>query len=312
MSRRPTARTPGFTIIELLVVIAIIAVLVALLLPALQYAREGARKSQCSNNLKQIGLALANYEHSFGIMPPSYINGGELHSASYIPAGMVRNHTGYLLLTPFLDKEPVFESINWNQATGRADWQGIGGGGSQAVLDKLSLACFRCPTDETYDDPHTYLPQNMYTIHSATRVSYGFVHATHEYAEVQCYTAFRSNLRTAFGKNGGARKQDFSDGPAYTILMIETPYRKYHPAFGPFLQAYVHTHPITPQQFGINHDHLGTGRPFAWGPGSRHRGGCHALFAEGRVKFLSETMSQGQLSAMCTISQNDLVDLEDF
>src|SRR6185312_12886484 len=85
----------GFTLIELLVVIAIIAVLVALLLPAIQQAREAARRTQCKNNLKQIGLALHNFEEMYGKLPP-----GAIWNSSGTAKGSV-----YIYLSPFLEQK---------------------------------------------------------------------------------------------------------------------------------------------------------------------------------------------------------------
>ncbi len=105
----PTTRTRvGFTLIELLVVIAIIGVLVALLLPAVQQAREAARRSQCKNNLKQIGVALHNYLDTHRVFPPGYL---------YEPGAQNENAMGFgwgAMTLPFLDQSPLYAQFNWN------------------------------------------------------------------------------------------------------------------------------------------------------------------------------------------------------
>ena len=181
----------GFTLVELLVVIAIIAILIALLLPAVQQAREAARRSQCKNNMKQLGLALMNYHEVYTEFPPSYTNGGEVRSNYYLPYGQIKNHTGYLLLLPYLDQDPMYNAIDFRFATGMADWRARGGGQRQPAIEGKRLEVLRCPSDANFDDPHTYGWQNMYTIHNSSRVSYGFVHRHHEYA-IYNYNSDRS------------------------------------------------------------------------------------------------------------------------
>src|SRR5947208_4409510 len=105
-------RRRGFTLVELLVVIAIIGVLVALLLPAVQAAREAARRMQCSNHLKQIGLALQNYHDVFNSLPfgarARYVN-----TSSSLPAGQIQNWgpSWYVALLPFCEQKPLSDLL---------------------------------------------------------------------------------------------------------------------------------------------------------------------------------------------------------
>src|SRR5262249_6699496 len=114
-------RKTGFTLIELLVVIAIIAVLVALLLPAVQQAREAARRSQCKNNLKQLGLALHNYHEQYKVFCNS--RGGPNDGS-----GRQGDESGMVQLLPFIDQAPLYQQIpstvpNVCWDTGFAPWR---------------------------------------------------------------------------------------------------------------------------------------------------------------------------------------------
>jgi prepilin-type N-terminal cleavage/methylation domain-containing protein/prepilin-type processing-associated H-X9-DG protein len=125
----------GFTLIELLVVIAIIAVLIALLLPAVQAAREAARRTQCVNNLKQLGLALHNYNDSYGSFPI----GRSVFPSATAPAPY--SYSPFAMLLPFVEQTPLYASINFNLPSGTA----YQAGNTTALA--TAVAGFLCPSD---------------------------------------------------------------------------------------------------------------------------------------------------------------------
>ena len=134
MSRR---QKKGFTLIELLVVIAIIAVLIALLLPAVQQAREAARRTQCKNNLKQIGLALHNYYDAHQAIPDASYESKPFPSPSA--------YGWSVMILPFLDQANLYNSLN----TGYSQMQDIASNTNPAVYGLLqkSFTVFLCPSD---------------------------------------------------------------------------------------------------------------------------------------------------------------------
>jgi prepilin-type N-terminal cleavage/methylation domain-containing protein len=109
-----TRRRRGFTLVELLVVIAVIGVLVALLLPAVQSAREAARRMQCANNMKQLALAVHNYESAFAAYPPASVNWNTAHHP---------NHSCIAFLLPFLEQATIQDiydlNVAWNHSKNR-------------------------------------------------------------------------------------------------------------------------------------------------------------------------------------------------
>ena len=140
MTFRPKWTRSGFTLIELLVVIAIIAILIALLLPAVQQAREAARRTQCKNNLKQLGLALHNYHDTYSKFPPSEIHTREFLSDANNDWG---NSTGTwaLFLLPYIEQANTYSKIDFSKRFDDASAPG-----NEAALGQVYTA-YLCPSN---------------------------------------------------------------------------------------------------------------------------------------------------------------------
>ncbi len=197
-------RRSGFTLIELLVVIAIIAVLIALLLPAVQQAREAARRTQCRNNLKQLGLALHNYHDVNLVFPPRRID-----NATRASGGNIDRWSGFICILPYLDQAALFAAWQSNAipplAGGtNAPWSNawsING----VVPINVKIAALQCPSDQLGPGASGGNGQNNYVFCSGS-----------DYNQVDSRTP-----DGAFGLGSRWGMQDFNDGTSNTILLSE-------------------------------------------------------------------------------------------
>ena len=180
----------GFTLIELLVVIAVIAILIALLLPAVQQAREAARRTGCRNNLKQLGIALHNYHELHSTFPPGVVaRSNNLQNAM---------HAGLTLILPQLEQKNVYDRYNFN-----LPWSDP----YNVAAANVAIAVFRCPTAGAPVPHHGGfpLPATDYAFSKGPRA----------------FLCLRGNGGGMFDVNSHVRASDVRDGLSNTFAMGE-------------------------------------------------------------------------------------------
>jgi prepilin-type N-terminal cleavage/methylation domain-containing protein/prepilin-type processing-associated H-X9-DG protein len=339
----PKGRNKAFTLIELLVVIAIIAILIGLLLPAVQKVREAAARMSCSNNLKQLGLAVMNYESAYGKLP----TGGEgtnfnnsppstafdnstssgpnplPNAPASIPTPFMHSLQTYLL--PYIEQGNIYAMIDPNQ------YYNVGSGtypNHQRAFQN-TIKTFVCPS---WPGP------------AADTAGYGYCHySATVYTDIDPVTGIRNKPTRKNGAlhAGGSKLAEITDGTSNTILMAEdagrtestvAPYQD-PTGDGSFGSSNRKFWRWAEQDngFGVSGDPLGTGKainnnptPYG-GPGncqwnasgsncgpndeifSFHTGGANVVFADGSVRFIRDTTAAVQLRFMVTANDGDIV-----
>jgi prepilin-type N-terminal cleavage/methylation domain-containing protein len=200
-------RRRGFTLIELLVVIAIIAVLMALLLPAIQKVREAANRLKCKNNLKQIGLALHNYHTSMGSFPPGFQSTSKVPDGDGLGPGW--GWAAYLL--PYVEQDNLHRQINFTRDI-RDSVNGI---------PRLrSLPLFLCPSDSPPKLTFTAVNEGGGALCDLAFANYVGVGGTYEISGFPD-TGNGPQFQGIFLRNSRVRITDISDGSSYTLAIGE-------------------------------------------------------------------------------------------
>lgn len=199
-------RMRGFTLIELLVVIAIIAILVALLLPAVQQAREAARRSACKNNLKQLALALHNYESTYRVLPPGYLH-------KFDPGGSGANHMGFawgLMILPQLEQTNLYQQFNFNIPIFDV---------SQLGPREQHLSVFLCPSDPYSENAHIVRDGSASPVEQYAAATYAANWGPSTATVNLDDTPLQS--QGVFYRNSSTRLRDITDGLTNTLFLGE-------------------------------------------------------------------------------------------
>jgi prepilin-type N-terminal cleavage/methylation domain-containing protein len=315
---RTLNRDRGFTLIELLVVIAIIAVLIALLLPAVQAAREAARRSQCTNNMKQIALGFLNYESANGCFAAASVgpNNGTGTAPNFpapwydtahgttTPMGFFGWAAGIL---PFMEQQQIFNTINfsrqmytttfWEQtsatatATERGPLPKTGAEANTTAAFSQPLT-FVCPSSTPRSNPGQVISQQKdYSVNS------GYVYPG--MTQCVCPDRFTTQVMNGFSAlNSWTKIADITDGTSNTVMLYEEAqwtdhsYIPLNKGCNPFLFVGHPSQGMTDSLFPPNSTAFNNRAP-----NSNHPGGINATMSDGSVRFIKNTISTSRTDA---------------
>jgi prepilin-type N-terminal cleavage/methylation domain-containing protein len=305
----------GFTLIELLVVIAIIAILIGLLVPAVQKVREAAARTQCQNNLKQLGLALQNFDNTYKRLPAALIHSGRWNNSSTRPPyqgpevsyvgqpRLIYNHTGFVALLPYIEQAPLFKMYNYQFVSSSSNPYGqpLGldpTGNPNRLVGQTAVPILVCPADEVPAPQIVDAPRGtgFYERDSTRRGNYLF--STGAYTDYDApWSQTSISARGAFGNDGATSVRRVKDGTSNTIAIGESTQLHTSTAYGPYPLAGTHTSvhgrgyyvDFTPNYpYGNCSGSTVQKCTYAWGFGSWHTGITNFVFLDGSVRSISD------------------------